>query len=224
MADENIAASGIYSIRRISDGKSYIGSAINLPRRWQEHRKTLRGNRHHSRKLQRAWNVHGEAAFVFAVIEVVADPANLIAREQHWIDALDACKAGFNSRPSAGNQLGLRHRPETRAKMRESAKGRRRPGPRGPFSAETRAKMSAASKARVRASFSDETRARISRGIAKVTEDDVRAIRRRAANGEKRSLLAAEYGLKYAAVAHIVTGINWKHVEPEFAQQQEIAA
>lgn len=47
---------------------------------------------------------------------------------------------------------------------------------------------------------------------AKITEDDVREIRRRAALGEKQRALAEEFGLTFQQVWHIVRRRSWDHV------------
>lgn len=46
----------------------------------------------------------------------------------------------------------------------------------------------------------------------KLTADDVRAIRRRAAAGESRGDLAAAYGINRSNIRGIVVGKTWKHV------------
>lgn len=110
--------SAIYNITNNTNGKVYVGSALNVSRRKIEHWRDLRGNRHANRKLQCAWNKHGEASFTFSVIERVVDPADLTAREQHWIDALSACsRRGYNLAPKARSMLGFVHTQETRNKM-----------------------------------------------------------------------------------------------------------
>lgn len=48
--------------------------------------------------------------------------------------------------------------------------------------------------------------------MAKLTEDQVIAIRERFAAGETSTLLGAEYGVKPATISYITTGRNWKHV------------
>lgn len=47
---------------------------------------------------------------------------------------------------------------------------------------------------------------------AKLTEDDVRAIRLRWSEGEGQTALAAEYGVKVVAVWRLINGWTWKHV------------
>lgn len=125
--------SAIYQIRNSVSGRVYVGSAVNVEQRWACHRHRLRKGNHHSIAMQRSWNKHGAEVFVFEILECV-QPADLIAREQYWIDALDATnpKTGFNMAPTAGNSLGRKHPPEIRAKMRaKSFKGKKRP-PRTP--------------------------------------------------------------------------------------------
>ena len=45
----------IYRIRNILTGKFYIGSSIDIERRWHEHRLHLRTDRHANKHLQNAW-------------------------------------------------------------------------------------------------------------------------------------------------------------------------
>ena len=57
-------------INRVND-KFYVGSTVNKKVRFREHRKQLRGNRHHCKHLQAAWNKYGEVKFDFVVVEEV---------------------------------------------------------------------------------------------------------------------------------------------------------
>lgn len=50
-------------------------------------------------------------------------------------------------------------------------------------------------------------------GLAKVSEDDVREIRRRCARGESQSSVAADYGLTQVGVSCIVRRKTWAHVD-----------
>lgn len=115
-------SSGIYRIVCTVTGKCYIGSAIQLERRWNEHRSQLRRNIHTNRKLQAAWNKHGEKAFVFEIVELVLIPELLTAREQHYLDTL---KPVFNVKPNASSSLGYKHSPEVIEKIRRNSTGRK---------------------------------------------------------------------------------------------------
>jgi len=49
-------------------------------------------------------------------------------------------------------------------------------------------------------------------GCAKLTDDEVLEIRRRAKNGERQKLLANEFQMSISAVEHIVQRRKWKHL------------
>lgn len=150
----NATLSGIYSITNTVNGKRYVGSAVNLRCRWNQHRSDLSLRRHKSPKLQAAWNKYGSVSFEFAVIELVENKALLITREQAWIDALGVVASGYNTRPVANSQLGLKHTDATRAKM--TAIRRLRPGK--PCSEETKKKIGDAQRGKPKPPCSPEYR------------------------------------------------------------------
>lgn len=76
----------IYRITCIPNGKFYIGSTVNKAQRWARHRKQLRDGTHPNKNMLNAWVAHGEASFVFEVLEEVADPAALFRAEQKYLD------------------------------------------------------------------------------------------------------------------------------------------
>lgn len=126
---QDTARSGIYQIRHTVSGKVYIGSASAFLSRWARHRKDLKKGHHHSRRLQNSWNKHGADAFRFEILEFVDNKADLIVREQDWINRLQSHRpsVGFNISPTAGSPLGVKRSAEVRAKMSASRKGS--PGP-----------------------------------------------------------------------------------------------
>ena len=112
---------GVYRIT--GPGRVYIGSSDDIPRRWKSHRSQLRGGRHHNYGLQAAWNEHGEAAFAFAVIEEVADLADLIAAEQRQLNAEMATGPVYNLALDVSTPArGLVHTAESRLKMSTAIK------------------------------------------------------------------------------------------------------
>lgn len=136
-----MADSGIYEIVNLVNGKRYVGSAVDIPQRWREHRTMLRKARHHSRHLQASWNKHGGEAFEFRIIlRCAAD--QLIAEEQAEFDRR---KPEYNICPTAGSTLGRPHGPETKAKIAASKVGLKMP----PRSAEHCRKLSESQKGRV---------------------------------------------------------------------------
>lgn len=147
--------SGIYEIVNLVNGKRYVGSAVNLARRWRQHLHLLRAGRHHAPHMQRAWTKYGEESFAYRVVELIADCAALVGREQHYIDAL---KPEYNVAPRAGSRLGAVSSNETKKRIGEASKkiwadpahrekmSRAHQGQ--TFSQEHRAKLSAAGKGR----------------------------------------------------------------------------
>lgn len=100
---------GVYTITNIVNGKQYIGSAMNIRRRWNEHMSRLKRGRHENGKLQHAWLKYGEAAFSFAMLEAVEEKADQLIREQHWIDSTKSVLCGYNiSTTALGGSGGAR--------------------------------------------------------------------------------------------------------------------
>lgn len=127
MADAILRRSGIYAIRNLVTGKCYIGSAVDIGKRWREHKGGLAKGTHHSLKLQHAWSKYGGGVFCFEVLEVVFDKSQLLAREQYWLDFWELCGAGsYNIQPNAGRGcLGMTISEETRAKTSASLRGKK---------------------------------------------------------------------------------------------------
>ena len=111
--------SGIYEIRNTLDGHRYVGSAINMQRRWIKHVSDLNNNKHHSRHLQNAWNKYGATCFKFDILEYCFLPA-LVSREQFYMDTLIP---EYNISPTAYSPLGIKRTEETRSKMSKAMKG-----------------------------------------------------------------------------------------------------
>lgn len=79
------AVPGVYEIRNLISGRGYIGSSRNLRERQRQHSKELMTGRHHNPRLAAAYAKHGAEAFLFVVLERVADEVFLRAREQFWL-------------------------------------------------------------------------------------------------------------------------------------------
>lgn len=147
-----MALSGIYEIRNILTGKVYIGSAVNIRRRWTDHRTWLDKEIHANKKLQRAWIKYGQLSFEFKILELVGDKNLLVSKEQQWLDSTQAHTDpyGYNICKYAGSTLGLSRTPwnkglktgpeseEVRRKKSLSHTGVKRP----PFTPEHRRNMS----------------------------------------------------------------------------------
>lgn len=103
--------SGIYKIEsKIKPERIYIGSAINIKRRWKEHRKDLRNNVHHSSKLQNHYNKYGKSDIEYIII-MVCEKEELIKQEQLFFDS---CNPYFNGCKVAYSCLGVKHSEESK--------------------------------------------------------------------------------------------------------------
>jgi group I intron endonuclease len=120
--------SGVYRIVNVATGKSYVGSSKNMEYRWRKHRTDLTCGSHVNPALQASWRKHGAAAFQFYVLEYVANVADLLPREQWWLDHLRTYdrKIGYNISVKAGAPMtGRKASPETLEKMRLVNTGRK---------------------------------------------------------------------------------------------------
>jgi group I intron endonuclease len=124
-AKDKLLVSGIYLIYNLKNGKFYVGSSVNIKRRWICHKRDLQNGSHCNSHLQRSWDKYGQNAFGWIVIEPVQDINLLIQREQFWIVTLEACKDGYNLNPTAGSCLGRKHSAEARAKMSKTHRGKK---------------------------------------------------------------------------------------------------
>lgn len=131
----------------INPKQFYIGSAINIYKRRNEHLRKLKANRHINPILQKHYNKYG-ADFEFEVLEVVEQKEDLLSREQYYLDTLPHC---FNICKVAGNTLGVTKSDEARKKMSAAHKGK-------VLTEEHKKKCSEALKGR---KFTEEHRARI---------------------------------------------------------------
>jgi len=147
--------SGVYYILAPS-GHRYIGSSVDIQRRFRTHRAGLRTGKHSNKALQSAWNKYGaDLAFVIAE-ECAPDTETLLATEQRHIDSFDFRRL-YNGNPIAGSTKGAprnftaRHREN----LRQAMLGRE-------YSEEARANMSKAASLR---KATPTTRANISKAL-----------------------------------------------------------
>lgn len=77
---------GVYAIRNTANGRMYVGSAINIARRWRTHRTTLHTGTA-AKAIQADWNCYGPGAFTLVILEKIDFPARgvLAAAEERWL-------------------------------------------------------------------------------------------------------------------------------------------
>lgn len=188
----------IYKIINVRNNKFYIGSAVDFKRRKAKHLWRLRRGDHSNIRLQNSWNKHGEAAFVFAVVQEVPQGEDLLVAENVWLlehvgkpycynIARDAVAPGLGMfgplNPSFGKRFN--HTPEAKARIGAASKARvqtemekekRRQSMRGhKMSVVTREKISASLTGDKNPNYgkprSDEVKAKISKRVEAVKPD-----------------------------------------------------
>lgn len=81
--------SGIYRILNRVNGNCYIGSSLNIEKRYKHHLSTLRHNSSRCSILQKAFNKYGEDNFEFQVL-LCCKPEYRLYYEQELIRELDS--------------------------------------------------------------------------------------------------------------------------------------
>jgi group I intron endonuclease len=210
--------SGIYRIRNVVNGKVYVGSAVNVTKRWRIHKRHLNKGTHHCRHLQSAWLKYRAESFVFEIIEAVEPTREaLLSREQVCLTEALASGLCYNLAPTAGSALGVkrseawiakarsrRQSAETVAKISASLMGHE-------VSPETRIKLggkrSAEACANIKAGHSDTHGER--HPGARLSNAEALAIWN--ATGSQRTI-ALRFGVSQFCVARIRRGEGWAHI------------
>lgn len=127
--NDNKSKAGIYCWTNIESGKKYIGSSVDLYRRFMQYyniKYITRASK--SSLICKALLKYGYSSFTLEILEY-CEPSVLIKREQYYIDTL---KPEYNILKVAGSLFGYKHTIESIQKMSEIASNR---------SAETIAKL-----------------------------------------------------------------------------------
>lgn len=111
---------GVYIIRNTQNGKVYIGGTIDIARRWEQHRTTLKRGCNSSAPMQLDYN--NGAKLEYHILQRVYDKTKLIDTEQEWIDIYKPYlpENGYNMNPCAKDWTGRKHRQEIIEKIKES--------------------------------------------------------------------------------------------------------
>lgn len=113
----------IYAIENKLNHKMYVGMTNNYKKRIEYHLYELRHNKHHSKKLQRAFNKYGEENFEFLVLLETDKMEGLELKEKEFIKKFDTYKNGYNC-SEGGEKLPNYKQPEkTRKALLKRNKG-----------------------------------------------------------------------------------------------------
>ena len=86
---------GIYKIENIINNIIYIGSSINVEKRFERHKYDLKRNKHHNIYLQRSYNKYGIENFKFEIIEE-CNILDIKSIEQKYLDNIFSDKEREN--------------------------------------------------------------------------------------------------------------------------------
>lgn len=113
----------VYKIENAVTGDMYIGSTIDVVKRWRSHKSDLNSSRHHSRYLQNAWNKYGEENFVFTIL-VISDSVTIRLYEQLLLDRLNPV---YNTVKNVEKpRLGYKYTEEEKLRMSKQRKGKKK--------------------------------------------------------------------------------------------------
>lgn len=128
---------GVYLIINTKNNKYYVGSSVNISKRWINHQRCLKLGIHKNPILQNSYNKYGSDSFVFIILQKTnCIKSEILSYEQFWLDMLfDICpECLYNICKSATSTLGRTLSKETKEKISKSHKGKK-------LSYETRKKM-----------------------------------------------------------------------------------
>lgn len=202
---------GVYAIV-VNKFKKYIGSAINIDKRLDEHLNDLRRGDHHNKHLQRAFYKYGESNFDFVWIYECSEEELFL-----WED-IAINEEGTMNREKGYNLVSANRQEfseETRRRMSESSKGKT-----FKHTEETKQKISDSKKGIKRPKEVIDRIVKSRAGIytgdnacnVKLTEKKVRRIKILLRDSWRMSELSEMFGVTYSCINSIKRGLNWKSV------------
>jgi group I intron endonuclease len=115
----------VYAITREA-GQRCVGKSENLRPRWNRHRVALRTGTHWNAHLQAAWNLYGELAFSFVVLERFVTEEEMNEAEKRYIREDRAQGRSYNiadGGDGGATRTGVPCSEETKAKISAANKG-----------------------------------------------------------------------------------------------------
>ena len=204
--------SGIYLIKNKVNSKVYVGSAIDISKRWGEHRRLLINN-NHNRHLQNSYNKYGKENFEYIIFESGIPPDNLLSWEQAVLDYFKSYlrTKGYNIRKFAMSNFKLKWSKESRMRASKAKKGKI-------LTLEHRAKISESGKIAQNKPEILTKRSKFTTGTknpkAVLTENQVREIKfKHFLEGKlSQQQIANMYKVSKGAIGGIVQNRTWKHI------------
>jgi group I intron endonuclease len=209
--------SGIYQIKNLSTGMSYIGRTIDWPARKRRHISDLRAGRHKNPRLQHSWSSRTEQEFEFKlvwpeVVERLEELESFVLEE-----CFDTGRLYNAHKNSVGGFLGQKHSEETKRKWADARRGK---------------KASPQARARIKESLSKSASAKkhrewmqspeaIADRCAKAAKPEVRAkaVLTRKTNGHKPFSDETRQRQKDLSKERVFKGLDWAVVNNKTRSQ-----
>ena len=115
--------SGIYCIEEKSSNKKYVGSSLDISKRFRDHKGKLNKNKHENSYLQNSWNKVGESFFIFYLLEECSSDI-LDEKECFWIDKLNTVDRLYGYNLTYGGNRNKKVSKETCEKISQSLTGK----------------------------------------------------------------------------------------------------
>ena len=113
---------GVYMFFNLTNGNCYIGSSVNLARRFRVHMSSVNSVK---LPLPLAINKYGPNNFVLLILQYCEKEVDIcVGLEQHYIDLY---KPKYNILKIAGSSQGFKHSPETISKLKKLHAGKLHP-------------------------------------------------------------------------------------------------
>ncbi len=119
-SEKKYFGSGIYKLTLVEDGRIYVGSSVNIEKRWIGHKKAAESENDSIQYIQKALRKYGFDSFSWEVLEICSEEM-LIEREQYYLDTLQPfprLNRGFNIREIADSNLGITFSNEAKQKLK----------------------------------------------------------------------------------------------------------
>jgi group I intron endonuclease len=206
--------SGIYSITNLVNNKIYIGSAVDIKKRWRDHRFCFKRQIHHNSHFQSAWNLYGESNFKFEVIEF-CDKTILLDREKYFVELYNSTNSlfGYNFNDPRKRFEGHKTTDELKELFSAKMKGSNNPmyGKKGVNHPKFGYELSETSKKQLgekRKEFIGEKASNV-----KLTNQQVMEIRSKyIPRVYSTTKLAKEYNVSQGTIMNIVNKHGWTHM------------
>jgi group I intron endonuclease len=202
---------GIYKILNTINNKIYIGSAIDIKKRWRDHKWYLKKNKHHNLHLQSSWNKYGENSFEFSILlECTVDQLLILEKEEIKKYNSFNKNYGYNVNDPEHKFLNRKHTEKTKQILSYQKLGNKNPmfGKCGIKHPKFNKKMSIES--RLKMSISHKGIPTNRQTNVKLCKEDIIDIRNKFFNEFiSQPKIALEYNVSYTTINKIITRKTW---------------